>query len=141
MHDHADGDETESAEGEGAAGQRNVAGEDGDVEEESEGAMEDDMMDKISSSPSIDDGGYRHDRTSLGVSPSSPAKSSTHSRQSSGGSNCSSPYTETPEHLPLTMIRQIIGSPSPVHHHLHPGRYGDESDSRARFLLRLQIPH
>ena len=53
LHD-LDGDDEEGEEGEarGAGGQ-----DDGDIGEEDDG-MEDDMMDKISSSPSIDDGGY-----------------------------------------------------------------------------------
>ena len=120
LHDHNDADEAESAEGDGAQGQRSGA-EEGDVDEEGEEGIEDDMMDKISSSPSIDDGGYRHNRTPLRIPFSSPADSSKHSHHSSSCSTCSSPYTVTPEHLPLSYTPREIGNQSEVHHH-HQGK-------------------
>ncbi|ORY17122.1 hypothetical protein BCR34DRAFT_61633 [Clohesyomyces aquaticus] len=76
---------------------------DADVEED----MDDDMMDKISSSPSIDDGGY-----SLPSSPAdwpkrgsslAPYCSPTPSPSSSAYVDSSSPFTSTPIHFPLSV--------------------------------------
>ncbi|KAE8441795.1 hypothetical protein EG329_004308 [Mollisiaceae sp. DMI_Dod_QoI] len=69
---------------------------------EGDDGMDDDMMDKISSSPSIDDGGYslphlwpqRADSLTLSTPTKSPSLS-----QACGES--SSPFMETPEHFPL----------------------------------------
>jgi hypothetical protein len=69
---------------------------------EGDDGMDDDMMDKISSSPSIDDGGYplphlwpqRADSLTLSTPSKSPPLS-----QACGAS--SSPFVETPEYFPL----------------------------------------
>jgi hypothetical protein len=57
---------------------------------------EDDMMDKISSSPSIDDGGYSPERTW----PSFTTSSSNYSLADDASAVSSSPYTERPAFLP-----------------------------------------
>ena len=65
LHEHTDGDEAESVEGDGGAGSR--TGEDGEDNEEGDEVLDDDMMDKISSSPSIDDGESSYTPTFNGV--------------------------------------------------------------------------
>ncbi|EAQ91087.1 hypothetical protein CHGG_03022 [Chaetomium globosum CBS 148.51] len=79
---------------------------DGDLDGDAEVDMDDDMMDKISSSPSIEDGGSIFALSAL--SPSK-AESLPESRQSCTPATSpivcdersSSPYLESPEHLPL----------------------------------------
>lgn len=103
---------------------------DGDLESSDvDDSMDDDMMDKISSSPSIEDGGFpstfepvwprRHDSLHR---PFSASSSSTNSDARS-----SSPYLDHPDFMPLRMSPQLGGSPfieSPCrHHHLVPGGY------------------
>jgi len=100
---------------------------DGDLDGETEVDMDDDMMDKISSSPSIEDGGSiftlpciepgRAEVSSRGqASPCSPWASSVVSDARS-----SSPYLEHPEYLPLS--RQAAHEKHPAineqgrHHH------------------------
>ncbi len=76
---------------------------------EGDDGLDDDMMDKISSSPSIDDGGYpilqawpeRSDSLSPAVT---PCKSPLSQQDWSGSS--SSPFVETPDHYPLHVIAQ-----------------------------------
>lgn len=99
---------------------------DGDMDDTDE-SLDDDMMDKISSSPSIEDGGCSsimiphawprrvdslqamRDRN-LPVSPFSETRSS-------------SPYTETPEYPPVQHSYQHSKASAPTcHHHLH-GEY------------------
>jgi hypothetical protein len=93
---------------------------------EGDDGMDDDMMDKISSSPSIDDGGYslphmwpkRSDSLSRAMTPqrSSPF--------SQACSEVSSPYVETPEYFPLRLQPEPIdkdvvqGGQSTKNHHL-----------------------
>lgn len=102
-------------------------GEDGT--EDGEGDGDDDMMDRISSSPSIDDGGYSQHSTSLrhnlaidrvkwpprtsSLSPSprntpTPTRERTFNQSSSPLSFStpdSSPFVQTPRHLPLHVRR------------------------------------
>ncbi|KAH6636444.1 hypothetical protein F5144DRAFT_485483 [Chaetomium tenue] len=105
---------------------------DGDLDGDAEVDMDDDMMDKISSSPSIEDGGSIFALSAL--SPSK-AESLPESRQSCTPATSpivcdqrsSSPYLESPEHLPLggdgRELRQRAVVPSPFvsltcrHHH------------------------
>lgn len=104
---------------------------------EGDDGMDDDMMDKISSSPSIDDGGYslphmwplRSDSLSRTISPiSSPSFSQ-------ACCESSSPYVETPDFYPLRPLRETIdkGVAPEVqaqsdHHLLLLGEYPDDSD-------------
>ncbi|KAI4656394.1 uncharacterized protein J4E79_007947 [Alternaria viburni] len=78
-------------------------GDDGDMQDaDVEEDMDDDMMDKISSSPSIDDGGY-----SLPCSPTTwPARQEFTTPQSSPFLSTvasSSPFTNTPIHFPISV--------------------------------------
>jgi hypothetical protein len=102
---------------------------------ESEGESEDDMMDRISSSPSIDDGGFSfHSSPPITVWPSLsprswPARYSslsagtssalTPTRETFNQSACnlsssssSSPFVESPRNLPLHPLRSVRGSVS-----------------------------
>ena len=100
-----------------------------DVEEgDGDDGLDDDMNDKISSSPSIgDDGGYPipslpwpHRVASL-RSVSSPEKKATHSPGPPSDVS-SSPFSETPEHFPLSFPHsKQRGTPSKDHH--QKGRY------------------
>jgi len=91
---------------------------------EGDDGLEDDMMDKISSSPSIDDGGYsvppawpeRLDSLSLVATPKSSCSSLEWTTCSS------SPFVETPEHFPLTSPAMYpkAGFPDSEPHHLLP---------------------
>lgn len=95
--------------------------EDGDLEGE-DGDLDDDMMDKISSSPSIDDGGLPCQLPTL----SNPQQYV--SRCSSPAPNCfsearsSSPYLDLPDYLPIQQpLKQAAKVPAespPRHHHL-----------------------
>ncbi len=75
---------------------------------EGDDGMDDDMMDKISSSPSIDDGGYslpklwpQHCDSFKGTPKRSPSFS-----QACGES--SSPFVETPDHFPLRFLPELL---------------------------------
>ena len=74
----------------------------GDGEDSHDEDMDDDLMDKISSSPSIEDGKYSlllwPQRVDSVDSEASPASLSTPTR---GNSFSSSPFSSTPEHFPL----------------------------------------
>jgi len=95
-------------------------GEGGESGGESEAEGDDDMMDRISSSPSIDDGGYTlhsssppHNHARLKVWPArstslSPTPTITPMRRDFNSSSASptstaesSPFVQTPQHLPL----------------------------------------
>lgn len=103
---------------------------------EGDDGMDDDMMDKISSSPSIDDGGYpfshlwpqRSDSLSRSMSPKSSPSFSQACCESS------SPIVETPDHYPLRPPRDqldkdvVSGVQVNKHHHL-PGEYLDLDDT------------
>ncbi|KAK7917949.1 hypothetical protein PG985_009823 [Apiospora marii] len=122
------------------------ASDDGDMDTDGEGDLDDDMMDKISSSPSIEDGGCppelppcwparvdslrsRFSR-SPHVLPGSPVLSEARS---------SSPYLEHPEYLPLDKQIPHERQPSKASardtvepHHHHPGEYAgpEKKDSQ-----------
>lgn len=94
------------------------------VEEDLDGDEgEDDMMDKISSSPSIgDDGGY-HSRLSLptrgsSLRPSTPPPKMASSPKTPSDVFSSSPFYETPVHFPLSLPRnEQDHEPAKDHHH------------------------
>ncbi|KAI0603505.1 hypothetical protein F4775DRAFT_581413 [Biscogniauxia sp. FL1348] len=117
----------------GPAATANAAAGDGDVDVDASGDedMDDDMMDKISSSPSIEDGGYtlppawpaRVDSLRNSLSPYDPPTSPLASEARS-----SSPYVDLPEHPPLLPSDQQA-SKAPVgllHPDHHPARAVDE---------------
>lgn len=95
---------------------------------------DDDMMDKISSSPSIEDGGYtlppawprRVDSLNASLSfssdlPESPTRSDPRS---------SSPYLDSPVHLPLQFLDQQASKAAvdPANSRHHPGEYAGHRD-------------
>lgn len=100
----------------------NGAGEEGAEHGEGEAETEDDMMDRISSSPSIDDGGYTLHSSPPSSAPCTvrlmvwPARSSSLSptqtitptragfNSSATSSLDSSPFVQTPQHLPLRCV-------------------------------------
>ncbi|KAM7195003.1 hypothetical protein V8F20_007729, partial [Naviculisporaceae sp. PSN 640] len=102
-------------------------GDDGDLDD-TEVDMDDDMMDKISSSPSIEDGGS----TFIISLPQNPQRHDTRSRAPpspvvSDEARSSSPYLDHPDYLPLSRQAQQQHSPRPTlpvtrHHHLS-GKY------------------
>jgi hypothetical protein len=97
----SDDDRTTMINSNGQKQQQNGAGDDDDMQDaDVEEDMDDDMLDKISSSPSIDDGGYflpsyplvwptRRDSLTPNSSPVIPSSAS------------SSPFTTTPVHFPI----------------------------------------
>ena len=104
------------------SGANGAAGAEEDVGDVDGDDSEDDLMDKISSSPSIgDDGGY-HLRLPLRKWPASPRPKTPPPRSplSPGASSdafSSSPFNETPEHFPLSFPRNEQDStPSKDHH-------------------------
>ena len=113
-------------------GRSTIAGEEDEVgEQDGEDGVDDDMMDKISSSPSIDDGGYTLPlalpsqagslATELAPFPSSPTYSTFN--------NCSSssPFTSTPCHFPLSPMKETDPIEISEHHH---GEYADSDGNR-----------
>lgn len=117
---------------------------DGDLDGDAEVDMDDDMMDKISSSPSIEDGGSIFALSALSWS---KAESRPESRQSCGPAilpdvsdqRSSSPYLESPEHLPSgedgRELRQRAVVQSPLvsltyrHHHHDSGFVPNATDT------------
>ena len=131
---HSDLDEQDAADIEASLGlQRGEpAQQDGEMEEDNDDeGMEDDMMDKISSSPSIDDGGYPN-VLPAGVEgcPSTPVASTFLSADSEPPS--SSPFTTAPEHLPLGYyLHRKESETSLRHRHCHqhmPGGYPSSAE-------------
>jgi len=118
--------------------------EDGDMGDQGDDDSEDDMMDKISSSPSIDDGKYalpvmwppRRDSMHSGATYSA---FSTPTR----GKQCSSPFASTPEYFPLSIIQEQDGHPES-----HQGGYTGFDDYHfdldfrdiGRYLLPVDDP-
>ena len=105
--------------------------EDGGLDDqEGDDSMDDDMMDKISSSPSIDSGGYNlpllvEDSSLL----STPTKQK-HMQKSLAISDpsSSSPFLTTPTHYPLFFSSQGSRSLSPKDH--HQGEYIEQGTKR-----------
>ena len=114
------------------------AADDADLDDTDDGLDDDDMMDKISSSPSIEDGGSSSSHNTLpslfspggldgSLSPLTPCHataSSPTSTSSTSDARSSSPYLEHPEYLPLDLSDQRTGgeppeSPGRCHHLLH----------------------
>ncbi|TAQ86861.1 hypothetical protein B7494_g4833 [Chlorociboria aeruginascens] len=113
--------------------------EDMDADAEGDDGMEDDMMDKISSSPSIDDGGYS-------LPNMWPARSDSLSRARTpqrspnlllGCGESSSPFVETPDHYPLRSmpesldkdLGQVLDTIQTHSHHLQ-GEYLDGNNDQ-----------
>ncbi|KAL9109837.1 MAG: hypothetical protein Q9227_005540 [Pyrenula ochraceoflavens] len=97
-------------------------------DQDAEDDLDDDMMDKISSSPSIDDGRetlpiWPQRRESLGVS--SPLSTPP---QRSPEASSSSPFTSPPEYFPLLLNTPEAQSESVNH---HQGGYKEQTDESA----------
>lgn len=120
--------------------------EDGDLADgEADDSMDDDMMDKISSSPSIDDGGYSLPKIWPFRSDSLSRASSSSFSQACGES--SSPFLEPPTFFPLQpMSDQLDMDLSQVaheiqYHHHHLGEYLDRANSTtSNYDLDAPIP-
>ncbi|QSZ37031.1 hypothetical protein DSL72_009123 [Monilinia vaccinii-corymbosi] len=111
-------------------------GEDGDMADaEGDDGMDDDMMDKISSSPSIDDGGYSLPKIWPSRSDSLSRASSSSFSQACGES--SSPFVEPPTFFPLQpmsdQLEMDLGQVAHEiqYHHHHLGEYLDRANSTA----------
>ena len=105
-------------------------GEDGDMGEAEDGdSLDDDMMDKISSSPSIDDGGYSLPPTwpsrEDSLSSNSTAIAKAQSLFTTSEVLSSSPFLSTPAHFPLSLNQQEPDQWSSEVHHHQEGRYPD----------------
>lgn len=118
---------SEDDEGDGVHQRHGENGLDGEIgENEGDDVLDDDMMDKISSSPSIDDGGYTLPLTwssREGSLPSTPAKN--HNAcilHADSEPDSSSPFLTTPAHLPFHFVRLEPDQHSPTFHH-HQGGY------------------
>ena len=132
---HDDGDSYGASDGPESNLLRNAGSSGAGAEEEAgdadgDDSLDDDMMDKISSSPSIgDDGGYH---LSLppprrGTPLSSPPEDKSRAPETPSDMFSSSPFSETPEHFPLSFPRnEQDQTPSKVHHQL--GRHTMEQD-------------
>jgi hypothetical protein len=115
------------------ADRRSGDGQDVDADGEDDESLDDDMMDKISSSPSIDDGGYllppvrpwpkRGD--SLTGSMQSTPESTRSNREDATDLLSSSPYESTPTHMPLAFLQKEKVKASAKHHHV-PGEYPED---------------
>ena len=111
------------------ADQRNGSMVGGEGEELADGEtddnLEDDMMDKISSSPSIDDGGYtlplRWPMRTVSL-PETPSGPNTPQASVPIHEASSSPFVSTPEHLPLLFTQKQEG-PGPSEDHHQKGEY------------------
>ena len=105
-----------------------ATGEDGDMGEAEDGdSLDDDMMDKISSSPSIDDGGYSLPPTwpsrEDSLSSNSTAIAIAQSPFTASEALSSSPFLSTPAHFPLSLNQQEPDQWSSEVHHHQEGRY------------------
>ena len=112
----------------------------GDVEGDE---SDDDLMDKISSSPSIgDDGGYHLKlplpKRSTSLRSSTPPPRAILSSGTPSDNFSSSPFNETPEHFPLSFPRnEQDHNPSKDHH--HKGRhFGDRDKYRTITIDELE---
>lgn len=108
---------------------------------EGDDGMDDDMMDKISSSPSIDDGGYsppgawplRCDSLTDSITRARTPLDSTSPSFSQACGESSSPFVETPDHYPLRPLKESLDVDmdqedqvtTHYHHHLSQGEYED----------------
>ncbi|KAK4157096.1 hypothetical protein C8A00DRAFT_29952 [Chaetomidium leptoderma] len=120
---------------------------DGDVDGDAEVDMDDDMMDKISSSPSIEDGGSTFALPTLSSSRPSPLPQSAtlHALPASPGvcdPRSSSPYLESPDHLPLArggregrpraaVQSSLVPSTYRHHHHHLDGEFDGNANATA----------
>lgn len=152
---HEDGDSYGATDGPESNLLRNAGSSSAGAEEEAgdadgDDSLDDDMMDKISSSPSIgDDGGYHLSLPppARGTPPSSPPEEKSRPLETPSDLFSSSPFSETPEHFPLSFPRnELEQTPSKDHH--QRGRHTmdqdtlstvDEEESESRDQVRPLI--
>lgn len=107
--------------------------EDGDLDE-TEVDMDDDMMDKISSSPSIEDGGstltlpHYGLRGAEGLSLQLASRCSPEASPVVSDARSSSPYLDYPEHLPPPGVTQKNDHKPRRHHHQYGESRGQASN-------------
>ncbi|KIW85956.1 hypothetical protein Z517_01350 [Fonsecaea pedrosoi CBS 271.37] len=128
LDDDRDDEHPNTHNGTNGAGYNGQDLDEGDGTDSHDEDMDDDLMDKISSSPSIEDGKYSlpswPPRVDSVDCEASPASLSTPTR---GDSLSSSPFSSTPEHFPLHS--------SQLHHAAsHHGEYMQSPDSGGGFL-------
>ncbi|EXJ84510.1 hypothetical protein A1O3_05179 [Capronia epimyces CBS 606.96] len=126
VDDDRDDDHTSSQDGTTGSGYHVQDLDDGEGGDSQDEDMDDDLLDKISSSPSIEDGKYtlppwppRADSVDSGAS---PAPASTPTR----GTIASSPFSSTPEHFPLRLLPVVQSA-------CHHGEYEVEQVYAARY--------
>lgn len=112
-----------------------TAGEDGEMgDAEGDDGLDDDMMDKMSSSPSIEDGGYnlllhwphRDDSLITSVNPQEKAAPPPPKHDACS----SSPFLSPPVYFPLFYPQKNLAlDPLKDHHHRHQGEYPVERSS------------
>ena len=128
LHEHSDGDDQDGTDsdhglgmqrnGEGAGG----TGQDGELEEDGDDGLDDDLMDKISSSPSIDDGGFSRTwpTRSASLSSSQFAEKDGNILHDPSCYSLNSTTITSSSKFPLSHRREQL---SEVHHH---GGYGGD---------------
>jgi hypothetical protein len=110
---------------------------------EGDDGMDDDMMDKISSSPSIDDGGYPLPQLWPQRSDSLRGAPKRLPSLSQACIESSSPFVETPDHFPLRLAPEPLDkdeiqsyeTPTHQHHHLlgeYPDHIGETGSNHER---------
>jgi hypothetical protein len=145
--DRAQANNAQKKESNGASHEEEEDGENVDQGEDGDG--DDDMMDRISSSPSIDEGGYTlHSSPPMMARRCWPTRSSSLSPaylqhretfNQSASPTSSSPFTQTPQHPPIRarlvdivrrapfMPARSSGTSTPTSKHHQQGRYAMES--------------
>ena len=142
LHDELAANGDDGSEGDHLGLQRNGAGqgqthEDGDMgDQDGDDSMDDDMMDKISSSPSIDSGGYplpwlnNNNAASPLSAPQAPESPLVRSDLSDTLS--SSPFVSAPAHFPLSFLDQDQDFQTSDNYHLLGEFSGHETDPLLR---------
>lgn len=112
--------------------------EDVDMEGEEGDLDDDDMMDKISSSPSIEDGGFLCQLPAFNVVQRDASPCSSPASACFSEARSSSPYLDLPDYLPLQRATQQDAPevpaerpPSRHHHHLLPGAFPEAYDEQS----------
>ena len=94
------------------------------AEEDGDDGLDDDLMDKISSSPSIEDGAYARAAAFPSArlpTPATPPPRRCYAPSPDDELSSSSPFTEAPAHLPLGVIQEEDGGPPSEAHHRNGG--------------------
>lgn len=122
-------DELELAQNEGLVS--HDATEHEDLDDDEGDLDDDDMLDKISSSPSIDDGGLPCQLPTPNNLQQYAARCSSPAPDSFSEARSSSPYLDLPDYLPVQLpLKQAakVSAESPLRHHHLPGAWPDKID-------------